>query len=104
MALVPTRLDREQLLSPVRTKAGGDGAPARDDIMGWMQSTIPAGMGAHRDARPGQDVDTLLHAAFDAMEEAAAICGVPLSTSQSANPGRDAFVERGRSGPTATCG
>src|SRR5206468_10847422 len=92
MALLPTRLHRDDLLA------------ARDDIMGRIQSTIPAGMGAHRDARPGGDVDGLLNAAFDAMEEASAACGIPLSTSQAAfvKQGdrpltRHAFVERGRS-------
>src|SRR5207302_11312178 len=40
MAIVPTTLDRNDLL-------GTQPAP-RDDIMGWIQTSIPSGMSSHR--------------------------------------------------------
>lgn len=104
MGLVPTSISKEDLLAPGRTKSGGEGPAARDDIMGWVQSSIPAGMGAAN--RPGglpEEVDRLLNEAFEAMEEASAASGIPLSTSQSTRPealrplSRGDFVERGRS-------
>jgi tRNA-splicing ligase RtcB (3'-phosphate/5'-hydroxy nucleic acid ligase) len=105
MALVATWLSRDDLLGPVPTKSGQPGPAARDDIMGWVQTTIPAGSARHRhrDDQGDEELDTLLHAAFDAMEEAAAACGIPLSTSQSTNVtrgerlSRAEFMARGRS-------
>ena len=73
MAIVPTTLTRDALL------------PARDDIMGWVQTSIPSGKSVHRNPTPDSDVDALLHAAFDAMEAAGAI---DLTAHD--------FVERGR--------
>jgi tRNA-splicing ligase RtcB len=104
MALLPTGLHRDDLLGPVTTRSGQPGPVARDDIMGWVQSTIPAGPQRRRqhDEHGDDDVDTLLHAAFDAMEQASAVCGVPLSTSQSTTPdagqplARDELLARGR--------
>src|SRR5437763_7893565 len=86
MALVPSALSRDDLMAPVRTRRGGAGAVARDDVMGWVQTSIPAGVGAHRDAGAASDVDPLLADAFDAMEEAASIARMRLSTSQSPDP------------------
>ena len=102
MAIVPTRLTRADVLASVPTRAGGEGPIARDEIMGNIQRSIPSGMSSHREPVIDADVDALLHAAFDAMEEAAGITGVPLSTSQAmrAEHGkpleRDDFVARGR--------
>jgi len=101
MAVVPTSLSTSELLSPVPTRSGAPGAVARDDIMGWIQSTIPSGNEAHRDPPRDEVVAELLVGAYDAMEEASRSTGLPLSTSQStrADAGRplprDAFVERG---------
>ena len=96
MALVPTSLHRDDLLV------------AREEVMGRVQATIPAGAGHHRrgagEARDAaDDIVPLLHQAFDAMEEAAALVPASLSTSQSADPDkgrpltRDDFLGRGRS-------
>ena len=102
MAIVPTTLERKDLLRPVTTRAGGEGSPARDDIMGWVQSSVPSGNDAH--AKPVDDphVERLLEAAYDAMAEAASACDLPLSTSQSTRPdagkplSREDFARRGR--------
>src|SRR5207245_6337121 len=40
MALVATRLTRDDLLGPVPTRGGQPGPTARDDIMGWLQTSI----------------------------------------------------------------
>jgi tRNA-splicing ligase RtcB len=102
MALVPTRLARADLLGNVPTRAGGAGPVARDEIMGDIQRSVPSGAASHREPIVDATVDGLLHAAFDAMEEAAALTTIPLSTSQSvrAEHGkaltRDDFVARGR--------
>ncbi|MDP8992774.1 MAG: RtcB family protein [Actinomycetota bacterium] len=111
MALVPTSLTREEMLSPL-PGAGGRGPVARDEVMGEVQATVPAGVGRDRSgagggaeggADAGADLEALLGAAFDAMEEASALCSVPLSTSQSPDPAagkpleREGFVARGRS-------
>jgi tRNA-splicing ligase RtcB len=90
MAIAPTRLTRDALL------------PVRDDIMRATQRAIPSGTASHREPVVDAAVDALLHRAFDAMEEASAASGLPLSTSQSADAGRgrpltrDDFVRRGR--------
>ena len=92
MALVPTRLSRDELLAPLPTRGGQPGNVARDEIMGWVQNEIPAGSERHRQRGGGHGGDSgdgvvdLAHAAFDAMEQASAACGVPLSTSQSTDP------------------
>jgi tRNA-splicing ligase RtcB len=90
MALVATDLSRDDLARPLPTRSGQSGPTARDDIMGSVQRSIPAGPNSHRDSSHGADreVDDLLHAAFDAMEEAAGACAVPLSGSQSTDAGR----------------
>ncbi|HMC04957.1 MAG TPA: RtcB family protein [Actinomycetota bacterium] len=103
MALVATTLNRDDLARPITTRAGQAGPSARDDIMGSVQRAVPAGPGGHGDRGSGdRQADDVLHAAFDAMEEAAAACELPLSTSQSTDAGRgkpltrDDFVARGR--------
>ncbi len=102
MGLLPTRLTRKELLSPLKTRSGGPGPVARDEIMGWVQSTVPAGTGASRSATLPPNIKQLLESAFDAMEEAAAATGIPLSTSQSPKPeggkslSREEFLDRGR--------
>ena len=102
MAIVPTTLTRVDLLDRVPTRAGGgEGPVARDDIMGWVQSTIPSGDSAHRDPVDDAGVAQFLNDAFSAMVEAAEATGVPLSTSQSTRPGTgepltcERFVHRG---------
>lgn len=103
MALVPTALSRGELLAPTRTRSGGEGPIARDDIMGWVQTSIPAGVEGHRHPDEAPDVDHLLHAAFDAMEEASGVSGLRLSTGQSPDAAvgaeltRPEFLSRGRS-------
>jgi tRNA-splicing ligase RtcB (3'-phosphate/5'-hydroxy nucleic acid ligase) len=103
MAIVPTGLTREGLLGPVPTRSGAPGPAARDDLMGWIQSTIPSGNATHREPQVDATVDRFLADAFDAMEQAAAHCGIALTTSQSPSPrptdrplARDDFVHRGR--------
>lgn len=75
MALVPT------------TVAVDDFMPVRDEIMGWVQTKIPAGLGKDRGAagQPAADVDPLLDDAADAMAEAGATVD------------RSEFIRRGRS-------
>ena len=104
MALVPTSLTSEQLLSPLPASSAKSGPLARDEVMGEVQATIPAGTGGDgRGVGNAGDVDPLLRGAFDAMEEASALCATPLSTSQSADPAkgkpltRAEFTARGRS-------
>jgi RNA-splicing ligase RtcB len=84
MALVATRLTRADLLAPVPTRGSGPGPVARDDIMGRVQSSIPAGTDRHRQ-RSGSDqaVDALAATAFEAVHEAGRACGMRISTSQS---------------------
>jgi tRNA-splicing ligase RtcB len=102
MGLLPTTLSRDEVLTPVKTKSGAPGPTARDEIMGWVQSTVPAGSGVSQDAALPERIERLLHTAFDAMEEAAAATDVPLTTSQSVKPGagkpltRGDFLARGR--------
>jgi tRNA-splicing ligase RtcB len=104
MALVATSLTREDLARPIATRSGHPGQTTRDDIIGSVQRAIPAGPDSHGDRshRRDRDVDDLLDTAFDAMDEAATGCAVPLSTSQStdAAPGkpltRADLVLRGR--------
>jgi tRNA-splicing ligase RtcB (3'-phosphate/5'-hydroxy nucleic acid ligase) len=102
MAIVPTTLTRDDLLAPMPTRSGARGPIARDDIMGWIQSSIPSGSAAHRTPSPDAEVDPLLDRAFDAMVEASPLAEVPLSTSQSPEGRggqpleRAAFLHRGR--------
>src|SRR5436190_9841833 len=86
MAIVPTALSCDDLLSPVPTRSGTPGPVARDDIMGWIQTSIPSGNEAHRDPPPDVAVDALLDDAFVAMTEAAGLSNMSLSTSQSTRP------------------
>jgi tRNA-splicing ligase RtcB len=101
MALVPTTITIDDLLAPVRTRSGGAGPDARDDIMGWIQSTVPAGTDVHPRPRSSQPVDALLHMAYDALHDASVAVGVPLSTSPSPQLDRgqpltrDEFLYRG---------
>ncbi len=89
MALVATNLSRHDLLRPLSTRSGQPGPVARDDIMGWVQTAIPAGTERHRaGGAPDPAVEDLAGRAFRAMEEAARACAVPLSTSQSTDPTR----------------
>ena len=86
MAIVPTGIGRSELLAPVPTRSGRPGPVARDDILGWVQTAVPAGDAAHAGPSPGAEVDGGLEAAFAAMVEASEYSGVPLSTSQSPRP------------------
>jgi tRNA-splicing ligase RtcB (3'-phosphate/5'-hydroxy nucleic acid ligase) len=92
MALLPTTVSRD------------DFASRRDEVMGWIQTSIPSGNatnGRGGDANP--EVDPLLHDAYEAMEEAAGLLREPLSTSQTPDAAkggaleREQFVTRGRS-------
>jgi tRNA-splicing ligase RtcB len=78
MALVPTHVPIAEF------------APVRDDVMGWVQTMIPAGVGKDRGAAdaPAPDIDKLLDEAWDAMDAAGAL-----------REPRDrvSFVRRGRS-------
>jgi tRNA-splicing ligase RtcB (3'-phosphate/5'-hydroxy nucleic acid ligase) len=102
MTLMPTTVAVDDLMRPRRTRSGADGAPERDEIMGWVQASIPAGASGRGSSEPSSDVDQLLNTAFDAMEEAASATGTPLSTSsrpdgQGGQPlDRSAFLTRGR--------
>jgi tRNA-splicing ligase RtcB len=104
MALVATSMSRDDLDQPIVTRSGGPGPTARDDIMGSVQRAIPAGPESHGDRghRRHDEVDDLLHVAFEAMEEAAHACAIPLSTSQSTDAAqgkpltRADLVARGR--------
>jgi tRNA-splicing ligase RtcB len=92
MALVPTDLTRGELL---------EGRAARDEVMEWVQASVPI----EGTSQPGDaaEVRDPLDRAYDALEDAAAACGVGLSTSQSLDPAkgkaltREMFVSRGRS-------
>ena len=104
MALVPTSLRRTELLAPLPTASGRPGPVGRDDVMAGVQSEIPAGTGPRPGSDHGRgDVEPLLEQAFEAMDEASRVCGLPLTTSQSADPakgkplGRQEFVARGLS-------
>jgi tRNA-splicing ligase RtcB len=103
MALLPTSIVREDLLVPVKTRSGAAGASARDEIMGWVQSTIPAGTATIDENELPRPIRDRLEAAYAAMEEAAQATGVPLSTSQSLKPdagqplSKSDFLARGRS-------
>lgn len=95
MALVATSLSRDDLLGPAPTRSGQPGPAARDEIMGWVQATIPAGSAGHgRRQDEDDEVEVLVHAAFGAMEEASAACGIPLSTSQAPDPHRGRRLTR----------
>lgn len=106
MALVPSRVSDSELLSPLPGRSGRPGEPARDEIMRQVQGAIPAGNerhGAHSSSgRHDARSDTLLAEAFDALTEAAAVSGVPMSTSQGARPDparpltRENLLSRGR--------
>lgn len=103
MALLPTTVSREDLLAPARTKPAAPGAANRDEIMGWVQASIPAGAAVSEENLLPGEVAALLDRAWDAMKEAAAATSLALSTSQSLRPdtGRPLtktdFVGRGRS-------
>jgi tRNA-splicing ligase RtcB len=95
MALVPTTIQRDELLSPLPTRTGGPGPIARDDLMGWIQTSIPSGDAGHK--IPVSDAaDGLLADAYQAMEEAAALSGQPLSSSQSPDASRGESLDRAR--------
>jgi hypothetical protein len=87
MALVATRLTRDDLLGPVATRSGSRGPVARDEIMGWVQSSIPAGLGSHRHAGADAAAEPLVEQTFAALEAASEACGIALSTSQSTRRG-----------------
>jgi tRNA-splicing ligase RtcB (3'-phosphate/5'-hydroxy nucleic acid ligase) len=103
MAIVPTTVTRGDILGPVMTRSGSHGPIARDDIMGWVQTTVPSGNDTHRRPITGSPVDPLLVSAFNAMEEAATVSGIALSTSQSPRQDdkappltREDFLHRGK--------
>ncbi len=101
MALVPTTLPIADLLGPLPTRSGRGGDVARDEVMGRVAATIPSGSGA-REPVPVRDVDSLLEVAWDALSEAAAVTGMPLSTASTPTPDRGRpltradFLSRGR--------
>jgi tRNA-splicing ligase RtcB (3'-phosphate/5'-hydroxy nucleic acid ligase) len=94
MAMVPTGLSRDHVLSPLPSKGGRVGPAARDEIMRQVQARIPSGMGVRTAATASGEARPLLTGAFDAMEEASGVCGMPLSTSQSVDPGRGKPLHR----------
>jgi tRNA-splicing ligase RtcB (3'-phosphate/5'-hydroxy nucleic acid ligase) len=103
MAMVPTTVTRDELLSALPTKAGAHGAVARDEIMGRVQAAIPSGSGTRSgDDAPVEELHPLLQQAFDALVEASSVTGLEPSTSQSAEGRggrsleRSDFVARGR--------
>jgi len=102
MALVPTDLSRDDLLRPLPTRSGAPGPVARDEVMGGVQRTVPAGAAEHREPPSTAELDPLLDEAFDALEEASAASGLPLSTSSAVRPpagrtlDRAAFRAKGR--------
>ena len=102
MAMVPTSLTRADVMAPVPTRSGRPGALARDDILGWVQTSVPAGDAAQGQPSAPREVAALLDDAFSALAQASEYSGMPLSTSQSvrADSGRplskDDFVSRGR--------
>lgn len=102
MAIVPTTVTKDEMLSAVPTRSGAGGPVARDDIMGWVQSSVPAGGEAHKAPVVDSAVDTMLERAFDALEDGARAAGLSLSTAQSTHPDagrplrRQDFVHRGR--------
>jgi tRNA-splicing ligase RtcB (3'-phosphate/5'-hydroxy nucleic acid ligase) len=86
MALVPTRLSAGEFLAPLPTRSGAPGPAARDELMGWVQSSIPAGSerrAEHSEAYGRSSLEQCVYAAFDAMEEAATASGTVLSASTS---------------------
>ena len=104
MALVPTTVTRTEVLSPLPTTSGSAGALAREEIMGSIESTVPAGREAHRGPNAAAaEVDELVGEAFEAMLEASSLTGIALSTSQSPDQrrgqplSRETLLARGRS-------
>jgi tRNA-splicing ligase RtcB len=103
MGLVPTTLSREDILGELPTKSGKSGPVARDDIMGWVATSIPAGFSKHGSADAIPEADYHLRGAWVAMHIASDATGVPITTSQSTDPGKgveldiDGWLERGRS-------
>jgi tRNA-splicing ligase RtcB (3'-phosphate/5'-hydroxy nucleic acid ligase) len=97
MALVPTRLSAREFLSPLPTPSGAPGPLARDELMGWVQSSVPAGSERRRPPSDGHrrsSLEQCVYTAFDAMHEAAAASGVALSASTSTKPGPDRPLAR----------
>src|SRR5919198_3442838 len=94
MAMVPTGLMRDDLLIPLRAKGGRTGAVARDDLMRQVQARIPSGMAMRTAATASQEARPLLTGAFDALEEAASISGMPITTSHSVDPSRGKPLHR----------
>jgi tRNA-splicing ligase RtcB (3'-phosphate/5'-hydroxy nucleic acid ligase) len=101
MAMVPTGFTREEFLVPARS---GRGESARDEIMQQVQARVPSGLGVRAmrgAAKTSADIAPLLGEAFDALEEASHLSGLPLTTSQSTDPSkgkpldRDDLVARG---------
>jgi tRNA-splicing ligase RtcB len=101
MALVPTNLHRDQLLAPATARGGRPAGTSRDEVMGWVQSSVPIDA-ASQPGDGGPEPANLLDEAFATLEEASAASGTRLSTTQSedAQRGADltatAFRARGR--------
>jgi len=101
MALVPTNLHREELLGPTSAPSGRPGGTIRDEVMGWVQNSVPIDS-ASQPGDGGPEVANLLGEAFTALEEASAASGSRLSTTQSDDGQRGAdltstaFRARGR--------
>jgi tRNA-splicing ligase RtcB len=101
MALVPTDLHRDQLLAPATAPGGRQGGSVRDQVMGWVQASVPIDS-ASQPGDGGPEVAGRLGEAYAALEEASAASGARLSTSQSEDGQRGAdltstaFRARGR--------
>lgn len=72
MAIIPTTITKTEMLAQ------------RDDIMGWVQSTVPSGNAGHKDPVDDAAVARVLDDAYDALAE----IGFDKT--------RDEFVDRGR--------
>jgi tRNA-splicing ligase RtcB len=93
MAMVPTGIERKEFTAPARHGMGS----VRDEIMHQVQARVPAGLGVQamrRAASTSADIAPLLAKAFDAMQEAAQLCGLPLTTSQSVDPSKGKALDR----------
>lgn len=98
IAAVPTTVGRAQLLAG---DLRGDGL-VRDAVMRSIQTSVPAGAAAHRDAERRDDVEELLESAFEALADAAPASHQRLTTSVATDASgreltRSAFLDRGRS-------
>ena len=73
MAIIPTTITRAEMTA------------RRDEIMGWVQSTVPSGNAGHKDPVEDHALDAILTDAYDAVASVCATVDVE----------RDAFMARG---------